>query len=555
MSHPVSLVPRRATVSLMIAAALFAAFPLHAQERVDMVAINRIKEEGFKRSQIMEVTSWLTDVHGPRLTGSPITKAAGDYAIGKLKEWGVSNVGYESWGPFGRGWVNEHFSGNVVSPVPFPVIGYPHSWTPSTNGRVIADVIISPFVGISPFERPTQAALAQQRGKLRGKILLIVPLPTLKPVFTPLANRLSLDSLGKLQAIQPPPPGAGGAAVAGGAGGRGGSGGGVIATSANTRVSAAELLTFYVDEGVVALLSATATGGMGTVFPFSIGRMRRPTSPTDPPAVSLAAEHYGRMYRILQKGLPVRMELEVRNRFYDETLDAWNIVGEIPGTDKRDEVVIIGAHFDSHSAGTGATDNAAGSAVMMEAMRILKATGVPLRRTVRIALWTGEEQQLLGSTRYVARHFGELDTVTNQLLRKPAYSKVAAYYNLDNGTGAIRGINLERNETLRPIFAEWMKAVDSDSITVRHISWQGVIGTDHVPFTRIGLNGFQFIQDRIEYLTRTHHSSMDVYERIVPQDMMHNAVVVATFAYLTANRDEILPRIPQGPSPAPSRDP
>jgi Zn-dependent M28 family amino/carboxypeptidase len=234
------------------------------------------------------------------------------------------------------------------------------------------------------------------------------------------------------------------------------------------------------------------------------------------------------------------MELDVENTFYDDELRSFNVIAEIPGTDKADEIVMLGAHFDSWQAGTGATDNAAGSAVMMEAMRILKATGLPLRRTVRIGLWTGEEQGLIGSREYVTAHFA--DRATMEI--KPAHDRFSAYYNVDNGTGAIRGIYLQGNDAVAPIFSEWMQLLNSDSISVGHIAPGNTGGTDHQSFDAVGLPGFQFIQDPVEYSTRTHHSSQDVYERVQERDMKHNAVVVATFAYLTANRDELLPREP-----------
>jgi Zn-dependent M28 family amino/carboxypeptidase len=263
------------------------------------------------------------------------------------------------------------------------------------------------------------------------------------------------------------------------------------------------------------------------------------------PLVSLTPEHYGRIYRIIEKGVPVKVDVDVKNTFYTDELNSFNIVAEIPGTDRADEIVMIGAHFDSWQAGTGATDNASGSAIMMEAMRILKALNLPMRRTVRIGLWTGEEQGLIGSREYVNEHFASRDMSDV----KPDHSKFSAYYNVDNGTGAIRGIYLQGNDAVGPIFAEWMRVLNSDSISVGHINRGNTGGTDHQSFDAVGLPGFQFIQDPVEYGSRTHHSSQDVYERIQEVDMKHNAVAVATFVYLTANRDELLPRKPQ-PQPA-----
>ncbi len=258
------------------------------------------------------------------------------------------------------------------------------------------------------------------------------------------------------------------------------------------------------------------------------------------PLVSLTPEHYGRIVRILEKGIPVEMELDVRNSFYTDELNSFNIVAEIPGTDKADEVVMLGAHFDSWQAGTGATDNAAGSPVMMEALRILKATGLPLRRTVRIGLWTGEEQGLIGSREYVAAHFG--DRATMALL--PEHENFSAYYNVDYGTGAIRGVYLQGNSAVGPIFAQWMTALNSDSISVGHVAPGNTGGTDHLSFDAVGLPGFQFIQDPVEYNSRTHHSNMDVYDRVQASDLMQASAIIASFVYHTANRPELLPRKP-----------
>ena len=252
--------------------------------------------------------------------------------------------------------------------------------------------------------------------------------------------------------------------------------------------------------------------------------------------ISLAAEHYGILARDLANGIPVALEANIENKFYDDDPNSFNIIGEIKGSDKADEVVMIGAHFDSWHTGTGATDNAAGSAVMMEVMRILKATGLPLRRTVRIALWTGEEQGLFGSQAYVREHFGTVAAL------KPEHAKMSVYFNVDNGTGQIRGVYMQGNEGARPVFQAWMEPFKDFGMTTLTPSNTG--GTDHTNFDSVGLPGFQFIQDDIEYDTRTHHTNMDVYERVQAKDMMQNAVIVAGFVYNAANRDDLLPRKP-----------
>ncbi|GMR12609.1 MAG: hypothetical protein BMS9Abin29_0799 [Gemmatimonadota bacterium] len=501
--------------------------PQGSQEPIDLAAIAKIKEEGFERSQVMDIMSWLTDVHGPRLTGSPITKAAGDWSIQQFEKWGLSNAHYEWWGPFGRGWVNDRMVAQVTEPVAFPVVAYPAAWSDGTNGKVESEVVIVPSTV------RTAAQFAPYRGTLEGKIVLSQPPREVPALFTALAQRRTQE---ELNALANPFP-------VGGRDGRalarrrrfGGPGPGQASPDGSPLVDLAQCLA---DEGVAAVLrpgGGNSTGG--TVF-VSRGGSRAADAPRAPAQVSLTPEHYGRIYRILEKDIPVRMELDVENTFYTDELNSFNLIAEIPGTDKADEVVMLGAHFDSWQAGTGATDNAAGSAVMMEVMRILKASGLPLRRTVRIGLWTGEEQGLLGSRAYIDDHF--LDRATMQL--RPDHEKLSSYYNVDNGTGAIRGIYLQGNSAVGPIFSRWMTALNSDSISVGHIAPGNTGGTDHLAFDAVGLPGFQFIQDPVEYGTRTHHSSQDVYERIQEVDMKHNAVVVAAFVYLTANRDELLPR-------------
>jgi hypothetical protein len=515
-----------------LAAAIAFSLPLPAQERVDVAAINRIKDEGFQRSQVMDITSWLTDVHGPRLTGSPITRAAGDWTIAKLREWGISNPRYEWWDNFGRGWVNDRTVAHVTSPVPFPMIAYAPAWGQGTNGPVTTEVIRVPLGST-----PTAAEFAPFRGKLRGKIVITTPPPSLQPIFQPQAQRYTPQQLDCR--VDPQAPGC----DSGGRGGRGGGGRGQgqgPATAIDSTARRVDLNACFVQEGVAAIVRSGGGSGGNFIVQSAAGAGRQPDSPPTIPTVTVAPEHYGRVWRILDKDIPVRMELDVRNRFTNDDLRSFNVIAEIPGTDRRDEVVMIGAHFDSWQAGTGATDNAAGSAVMLEAMRILKATGLPMRRTVRIGLWTGEEQGLIGSRMYVTEHFA--DRATMQL--KPEHAKFSAYYNVDNGTGAIRGVYLQGNSVVAPIFGEWMKALDSDSISVRHLIAGNTGGTDHQSFDAVGLPGFQFIQDPVEYGTRTHHYSQDVYERVQAVDMRHNAVAVAVFTYLTANRNELLPRKP-----------
>ena len=512
----------RLPLALAVVAALAVAVPLPfgsvplaadwpVNEKLDLDAIYRFKDEGLQRSQVMDIESYLTDVYGPRLTGSPNIKEAADWTLKTLKEWGLANIHLETW-PFGRGWQNERFTAMAVSPRAYPLIAYPKAWTPGTNGPVTGQAVMAVIQSEQDFDK--------FRGKLGGKFVLALPMRAVQAHFDPPGHRYT-DS--ELEALAVQPAGRG----------RGNGQPGNIANSAafNRRKT-----QFWIDEGVLAVLDFSPGDG-GTVFVQS-GGSREPNGPASPPQVTLAIEHYGRIARTLDKNIPVTLQMDIDNKFYDSDQNAFNIIGEIPGTDKADEVVMLGAHFDSWHTGTGATDNAAGSAVMMEAMRILKATGVKLRRTVRIGLWSGEEEGLLGSREYVKAHFG--DPATMQL--KPDHATFAAYFNVDNGTGLIRGVYQQGNEAVAPIFSAWMvplKNLGMSALTIRNTG-----GTDHQAFDAVGLPGFQFIQDPIEYDSRTHHSNMDVYERIQPNDMMRNAVIVATFAYHTANRDEKLPRKP-----------
>jgi carboxypeptidase Q len=508
----------RRTVAVLVVLAAIALLPPGAPwaagEKIDLDAIYRIKQEGLQRSKIMETASYLTDVYGSRLTGSPNARDAAEWTLRWMKEWGVSNVHLETW-PFGRGWGNQRFVAMAVTPRPFPLIGFPKAWTPGTNGPVTSEAVMAVIEAESDFEK--------YHGQLRGKFVLTTPMRDVAARFEPLGHRFTDTELAEI-ATEP---------------NRGGrrNFGGNQAQAAFER----KKMQFWLEEGVAAVIDPSRGDG-GTFFVQS-GGSQNPSAPAVPPQVVLAIEHYGRIARVLEKNIPVTLQLDIANTFYDADPTSFNIVGELPGTDKADEVVMIGAHFDSWHAGTGATDNAAGSAVMLEAMRILKTTGVKMRRTVRIGLWTGEEEGLLGSRAYVKAHFG--DPATMKLTAE--HAKLSGYFNLDNGTGTIRGVYLQGNEAVAPIFSSWIEPFRNMGMTTASIRNTG--GTDHLSFDAVGLPGFQFIQDPIEYDARTHHSNMDTYERLQANDMMRNAVIVATFVYNTANRDEKLPRKPLPPPP------
>ncbi len=504
----------RRRLVLAVALAALVAPPIGAQlvapDRADLDAVYRLKDEGLQRSQVMELASYLTDVYGPRLTGSPEIREAADWAQKTMRDWGLANVHLETF-PFGRGWQNRRTVAQAVTPRAYPLIAYPRAWTPGTKGAVTAEAV---RVDIG-----SEADFSKYKGTLKGRFVLPVAARTLDARTAPMATRYSAEELERL-ARQPSV--------------RRGPGGGPNGQFRQ------RLMQFWVDEGVAAVIEPSGDGG--TVF-VQGGGSRNAGDPVVAPQVVVAAEHYGRIARTLEKKIPVSLMLDIDNQFLDTDLNAFNVIAEIPGTDKADEVVMLGAHFDGWHTGTGATDNAAGTAIMMEAMRILKVSGIPLRRTVRVALWGGEEQGLLGSRAYVKEHFG--DRATMQL--KPAHAKLAGYFNVDNGTGQIRGVYLQGNEAVAPVFTPWMDPFRNMGMTTLTIRNTG--GTDHLAFDELGLPGFQFIQDDVEYDTRTHHSNMDTYERLQPQDLMQNAVIVASFVAHTANRDDRLPRKPL-PRPA-----
>jgi hypothetical protein len=533
-----------------IAAVLILSLAVSAQvsqvEKIDQEMMKKIREEGMQRSQVMETLSWLTDVHGPRLTNSPQFNRACEWAKGRLTEWGLQNATLEAWGPFGRGWSLEGFSANIVKPDFIPLIAYPKAWSPSTNGVVRGPVVY--------LEAKTAADLDKYKGKLKGAIVLISPPRELQAHFKPEGTRATDEELLAMSNAPPPSPDGGGR--------RGGPGG----PGANPDMRAAIELNnkkwqMAYEEGAGVVLDI-GRGDGGTIFVQSATMAPTPDAPfgrSRPysadakiiPQASLAAEHYNRIVRMLTKGVPVELEVQIAAKFQDQDLMGHNVIAEIPGSDLKDEIVMVGGHFDSWHSGTGATDNGAGSAVAMEVVRILQAIGVKPRRTIRIGLWGGEEEGLIGSRAHVEKHYGSRQASEpgagqqrqqGPLTLKPAQEKFSAYFNLDNGTGKIRGVYLQGNEAVRPIFRAWLEPfrdLGASTLTSRNTG-----GTDHLSFDAVGLPGFQFIQDEIEYGTRTHHSNMDVYDRIQADDMKQASVIIAAFVYNAAMRDQKLPRKP-----------
>ena len=546
-------IPRRA---LLIALLPFSS--AFAQEKVDTPTIERIKNEEMNNSHVMEIMSWLSDVYGPRLTWSPNIIRARDWAVGEMKGWGLVNVHVEPWDtPAGLGWQNQKFSFMATAPVPFIVEAVPQAWSGSTVGTATGKAIMVQAGCLAELEE-------KYAGKVKGAFIL-ASAPHNEPVnaFAATARRYTDSALAVMQAAQPvAADGRGGRGGRGGAlqrsatcqrqferdsiaaaarGGRGGGRGGFGGGAAGLNLGDTATVRWLQQQGISAILLPDQThvgGDIGT----NNGASRAPGAPRVP-AVHVAQESYGRIARMVEKNVPVTLELNMQNTFYPENKASFNIIGEIPGTDPRlkDEVVMIGAHFDSWHSGTGATDNGAGSGVMLEAMRLLKTLDLKPRRTIRIGLWTGEEQGLLGSRAYVARHFGAADSTGFHPTAEQ--KKFAAYFNVDNGSGKIRGVYLQGIEAERPIFDAWMGPFKDMGMNTLTISNTG--GTDHLSYIGVGLPGFQFIQDPLDYGNVTHHTNQDVYERLQPDDMKFNSAVVASFAWQAAQRDEKLPRPPE----------
>ena len=501
-------------------------------EKVDYAAIGKIRDEGLNRSQVMEHISWLSDVYGPRLTGSPAMQQASEWAMKQFTEWGLANVHQERW-KFGKGWTLTRFHAMMLEPQPQPLIGYPREWSAPTKGPVTADVVRVQIANEEDFQR--------YRGKLAGKIVLTQPARAVRMYQGP--NILRMDERWTKEAEETPipPASAGRGATPSGRG--------------NALEFRKKVDEFYVAEGVVATFDRGSDSDMadagstlswqqqhpdgGTVFPGA-AFARDENDGKAVPGVTLTVEHYNRMVRVLDKGLPVKVELNIEATFHGEENGAngFNTIADLPGSDLASDVVLLGAHLDSHPYATGATDNATGSAAMMEALRILKTTGLKPRRTVRVALWGGEEEGLLGSKAYVAEHLADLDTMT----LKPEHAKLQAYFNSDNGTGRVRGIWMQGNLALRPVFAQWIEPLKDLGVTI--LSPRSVSQTDHVSFDNAGVPAFQFLVDRLEYNSRTHHSNMDTVDRVQRDDMVQQATVIAVFAYEAAMRDEKLPRKP-----------
>ncbi len=507
--------------------------------------VARMIDEGMNRSQVMPTIRYLSDVIGPRLTNSPAQRRANVWTKEQLEKWGMKNAKVDPWGEFGRGWELRRFNATVAVPegnVPFR--SYPKAWSPSTNGPITGDVVY--------IDATDEAGLAKYKGKLKGAIVFTTPERGITPGFEPTARRNTEEQLDEMEDAGPPQAA-------------------TPQTPTDAQRAAAQFNArrnaFIYEEGPAVLVDPGFGVDAGTIRVMGANlppipqagsnrtegvRVYSKGAPATIPQLAAEVEQYNRILRLVRQGVPVKMTVDLDVQWFDDDMTAHNTIAEIPGTDLADEVVMIGAHLDSWHAGTGATDNGAGVTVVMEAMRIIQASGLRPRRTIRVALWTGEEQGLFGSRHYVNNNFATLgdgsDAASFSALtggsppvnKKPAHDKLSGYYNLDNGTGQIRGIYLQGNEALRSTFKSWLAPFGewgAETVTIRNTG-----GTDHLAFDAVGLPGFQFIQDPVEYSTRTWHTTQDVVDRILEQDLKRSAVIMAAFAYNTAMMDERLAR-------------
>jgi len=527
-----------------------------AVERLDLTMYQRIREEGFAHSHVMEFASALMDGIGPRLTGSPNMKKANEWTRDTLTKVGLQNAHLEDWGEFGIGWQQINSWARIVTPDTEPLWLQAAPWSPATKGPITGVVVHLVIANDADLD----AATAKYKGKLNGKIVLFGAMRPVPDLSAPLFSRYTDEELKEMEASTQAAPRPG-----------------TPTPADRLRIAAlrAKALKMMTDEGVAVILTpsrdAGKGGGAGIIFDDNgadlvRGAQNSANRVTVPNAV-LTIEEYGRLVRLLAANVPVKLEVNLESTTTGDREHGFNTVAEIPGSDPKlkEQVVMVGGHLDSWISGTGATDNGAGSVVAMEAVRILKALDLHPRRTIRIALWSGEEQGLFGSKGYVKQHFGEFEEKGRRgdpglaYARPPSgplkttkeWETLDAYYNLDNGTGRIRGVYLQGNYAIAPIFKQWLAPLADLSATT--LTPRDTDGTDHLSFDAVGLPGFQFIQDPMDYETRTHHSNMDTVEALHPSDLMQAAVIEAIFLYNTSEREEMMPRKPF-PHPEQNRD-
>ena len=485
-------------------------------------ATAKIRKEGLDNSKVMELAFQLTDVSGSRLTNSPGFLRAANWAKNELTKMGLANALLEPWGDFGKGWEQTRCYVAMTAPYYTPIVAIPRAWTGSTSGKkmISSDVVL--------IKAKDSAELVQKySGKLKDKIVMVYSKDTLRPSFTADADRFTDVQLEKMANSKPDTARRQ----------QGNLSPEQLAARRQQQSLQRQMDGFYKHEKPALVLSMNGRGNDGTLFVQNGGSYIK-DSASYYAWVMLSSDDYLRVQRLVDAGEQVQIEADVKTKFYDTDIKGYNVVAEIPGTDPilKNEIVMLGGHLDSWQGATGATDNAAGCAVMMEVLRIIKATGLQPKRTIRIALWSGEEQGLLGSRNYVKNHFAD----PADMILKPDHEKISAYYNLDNGTGKVRGIYLQGNKEAGPIFAKWLEPfydLDAKTITIDNTG-----GTDHQAFDAIGIPGFQFIQDVLEYDTRTHHTNMDTYDHLVPADLKQAATVIASFVYNTSQLEQKIPR-------------
>ncbi len=497
----------------------FLAAPAGAQETVYWDVAQQIRNEGFNNSHIMEDVSYMTDVFGPRLAKSPSYLESVEWLKEKLEEYGLKNVVLDPY-ELGVGWRNDYTSVHMMTPQYMPIIAYPESWSSPTNGKIRGPVVYINFRDIKSL-----SDLAQYRGELKNAIIFSNPEQKMKLGWEPEAivyTDEQLDRMAETPIIPPPPS---------------------VRRRDSDSLPWRQIVNFLMDESIAAIVKTDNFHDDGTVRVTRLpGTPWAPDAPPNPTSFVMAAEHYNRIMRVMEKGIPVEMEVELRITLTDDDYNDYNVLADIPGTDPelKNQMVMLGAHYDAHSASTGTEDNATGAAHALEAARILSAIGVQPRRTIRFAFWGGEEIGHLGSRAYVKKYLGDRDT--QEYL--PGHEKFSAYFNLDYGTGLIRGIYIMNNLLAKPIISEWIKPFHD--IGLKHVVLiaGSDIGSDHRQFQAVGLPIYPFLQDPVENDTRTWHTNMDTFDRIVPEYLMQGAVVSAAMAYQAAMRDEMMPRIP-----------
>jgi hypothetical protein len=496
-------------VSFSFSATLYA-----QQENVDTAAFRMIRNAEMKDSHIPMIAHYMTDVSGPRLTNSPGYFRAGNWAVETMKKWGLTQVALEPWGDFGRGWDPEEFSVDMEVPYHESIIGYPLPWTVNTNGKIRAQVAI-----LSPASLIDTAYITKHAADFKDKIILLAGARTkIDGDFKPFSTRLTDSELMKMP---------------------------------DTYMLARKLLDYYIGQlkiqdeaiqklkaaGALAMLSSNGRDGTVTVQSFT--GYKSGEKEGLPEAVISGVDGL-KIKRLIESGHPVELLLSIKGKFYSDDTKGYNVVAEIPGSDPKlkSQLVMLGGHMDSWNAGTGATDNGAGCIVMMEAVRLLDSLHLKPKRTIRIALWGAEEEGLIGSYSYVKNHFGNGQTG----VLKPEQAKVSAYFNLDNGSGKIRGIYAQGDTAVKPIFEQWLAPFND--LGAKTVTLSNTGSTDHLSFDWVGIPGFQFIQDPLDYETKTHHTNMDTYDYLQMDDLKQAAVIVASFVYQAANRPEMLPRKP-----------